>query len=91
MCTNRKRKLHVQRCENACGHREQEMLVSARARWSTVLLFAVAVLMLMLTVACIPSSHIQAKEYLPKNKQFLITRNVPCHKRVAAIGLSLSL
>ena len=65
--------------------------MSARARWSTVLLFAVAVLMLMLTVACIPSSHIQAKEYLPKNKQFLITRNVPCHKRVAAIGLSLSL
>ena len=30
-----------------------------------------------------------AKEYLPKNKQYLITRNVPCHKRVAAIGESV--
>ena len=31
----------------------------------------------------------KAKEYLPKNKQFLITRNVPCHRRVAAIGESV--
>ncbi|KAK9808986.1 hypothetical protein WJX72_007374 [[Myrmecia] bisecta] len=27
----------------------------------------------------------KAKPYLPKNKQYLVTRNVPCHRRAAAV------
>ncbi len=74
-------------------HTASRMLVSARGRWNTVSQFAVAVLQLTVTcmLACIPTSHTQAKEYLPPKKQFLITRNVPCHKRVAAIGLYFSM